>query len=392
MPAFESLIRDMRCHNFTFLIGGGASISSHVESPYELAYTWFKELYAYMLRIPELETDENRWVKSVIARENIWDSLDTKQVATALMHRNDDDWFRMASFIIDGLSCSYYKIATMLEDTIPDGREIINSTVEHIADKAMPHYGYKLLAYLLSTLQDSNVRHDAVITTNFDNLLTEVFFYLREEYPEMRVDSTRPKSITMGDDDRQLDRFNQWVINPQNPLIFHVHNSQDFNPRNTAREVGYYPQRTDEALHRLVDDRYLLVMGYSGSDEGLMTVIKDSCCQRVYWLSYSGAEPKSKPYQRLKQKLGGNLIILSCPKPESVGCPKDCPKGFDSFMWKLVKRLYPECPIISQMSHVNESVPTEGFNNTTKFMNDQINIAQRNIYNLYTYDNIGNIT
>lgn len=358
---FYDLTSDIRRSDFTFLIGGGASLSSNVKSPYELAYSWFQKLFDYMVRIQIEENDENRWVRPILLDKKIWRYPDTQnsigkqrpideylsesQIALTLRKRNDDDWLRLMSFVIDGIDKSYYKIATMLEDLMPNGqgRNIINQLSAHISDNAEPHYGYKYLAYFLSKMSVGDGRHDAVITTNFDNMLSVAFNALRSNYADMRTASTIPILITMGDDEWQLDRFNTWTTNPEQPLIFHVHNSQHFNPRNTARDVGYYPQKTDEALYKLLDNRCLLVMGYSGSDEGLMTVIKNSNCQRVYWLSYSGEEPQNAPFRRLKQKLVGNLKLLTCPDPRMIdGCPEDCPKGFDSFIWKLVAELCPE--------------------------------------------------
>lgn len=360
---FKDLIYDIRQNDFTFLIGGGASLSSSVKSPYALAYEWFEKLLDYMIKIQVAETEENSWVKPILMNRDIWKYPDTdigvgkqrpiseylseSQIALTLIKRNDDDWLRLMSFVIDGIDKSYYKIATMLEDLIPNnqGRNIINQLSSHISDRSEPHYGYKCLAYFLSRMSVGDGRHDAVITTNFDNMLSVAFNFLRSSYTNMRNASTIPILITMGDDEWQLDRFNTWTANPEQPLIFHVHNSQHFNPRNTARDVGHYPHKTDGALYKLLDNRCLLVMGYSGSDEGLMTVIKDSNCQRVYWLSYSGDEPQNAPFRRLKQKLVGNLRLLTCPDPSTIDeCPKDCPKGFDSFIWKLVAELCPEFP------------------------------------------------
>lgn len=358
---FNNLICDIRRNDFTFLIGGGASLSSNVKSPYELAYSWFEKLFDYMIRIQIAETNENSWVKPLLLNRDTWKYSDTpncigkqrpiseylseSQVALTLTKRNDDDWLRLMSFVIDGIDRSYYKIATMLEDLMPNnqGRNIINQLSAHISDRAEPHYGYKYLAYFLSRMSVGDGRHDAVITTNFDNMLSVAFSTLRSSHTDMRTASTIPILITMGDDEWQLDRFNTWIMNPEQPLIFHVHNSQHFNPRNTARDVGHYPQKTDDALYKLLDNRCLLVMGYSGSDEGLMSVIKNSNCQRVYWLSYSGDEPQNAPFRRLKQKLVGNLKLLTCPDPRTIdGCPEDCPKGFDSFVWKIVAELCPE--------------------------------------------------
>lgn len=75
---FNDLICDIRRNDFTFLIGGGASLSSNVKSPYELAYGWFEKLFDYMIRIQIAETDENSWVKPLLLDRNIWKYPDTE--------------------------------------------------------------------------------------------------------------------------------------------------------------------------------------------------------------------------------------------------------------------------------------------------------------------------
>jgi len=165
MPEFNDLLSDIRQNNFTFLIGGGASLSSNVKSPYDLAYGWFEKLFNYMIKIQIAETDENNWVKPILLKKDTWKHPDTgnhigeqrkaseylteHQIALALSKRNDDDWLRLMSFVIDGIDKSYYKIATMLEDLMPNnqGRNILNQLSAHISDGAYPHYGYKYLAF-----------------------------------------------------------------------------------------------------------------------------------------------------------------------------------------------------------------------------------------------------
>ena len=45
---FDSLVRDMKENDFTFLLGGGASLSSNVMSPGFLALNWFRILRKFM--------------------------------------------------------------------------------------------------------------------------------------------------------------------------------------------------------------------------------------------------------------------------------------------------------------------------------------------------------
>ena len=395
------LINDLLIENFAFLIGGGASISSNVKSPYDLAYSWFTVLHQYMVDSKMPIDEDNLWVKDFLSNEKNWKepNLDDHQIATISRHRYDgDNWFQLMTFLVDGINNSYFQIATMLEDTLPNGREVINSSVEYISDNAQPRYGYLLLAYLLSQMKTGIGKHDVVITTNFDDMLINAFYDLRRIIPELVNSSTKPRSITMGDSKEQLSRITVWNKRPERPIIFHVHNSQEFNPRNTARDVSYYPTETIHALQTLLENRCLLVMGYSGSDEGLMTVVKNSKAKRIYWLSYSGDRPKNAPFRRLESEKGRDLVLLTCPEPSQVdGCPKDCDKGFDSFMWKLVNSLHPECPIFSQTNSAkthdskqasttnrSEAVllqyATGGVDNTEE---------RKTIINLFTYEDLG---
>lgn len=306
------LINDLLIENFAFLIGGGASISSNVKSPYDLAYSWFTVLHQYMVDSKMPIDEDNLWVKDFLSNEKNWKepNLDDHQIATISRHRYDgDNWFQLMTFLVDGINNSYFQIATMLEDTLPNGREVINSSVEYISDNAQPRYGYLLLAYLLSQMKTGIGKHDVVITTNFDDMLINAFYDLRRIIPELVNSSTKPRSITMGDSKEQLSRITVWNKRPERPIIFHVHNSQEFNPRNTARDVSYYPTETIHALQTLLENRCLLVMGYSGSDEGLMTVVKNSKAKRIYWLSYSGDRPKMLLFGAWKAK---KAEILFC--------------------------------------------------------------------------------
>lgn len=352
---FENLIRDMKECDFTFLLGGGASLSSGVTSPGALAKEWFRILWKYMNDTnPPADDSENAWVPTFLENEDNWNEYvnsetNIKHVAEALRKRDYDDWFRLASFVIDGIPSSYFSIATMLEDIHPTGKRKILEATAKIADDANPSFGYKLMARLMATPRPvreyRQIKHDAVITTNFDEMLRQGFFNLRNEDPNMRTSLTNPHCITISDNDVQLDAIADYLEKRDRPLIYHIHNSQDFNPRNTVRDVSYYTPKMNEALRRLIEGRCLLVMGYSGSDEGLMTVLKEAVekrwCKRIYWLCYRKQIPDNRPFKRLRKVLGNNLLLLNCPDPDDLeSCPEGCEEGFDSFMWKLFIELF----------------------------------------------------
>ena len=175
-------------------------------------------------------------------------------------------------------------------------------------------------------------------------MLHQGFIRLRNDDYSMRTSFTNPQCITISDDPVQLNVIDDYLKKRDRPLIYHVHNSQDFNPRNTIRDVSYYTQRMNEALRKLINGRGLLVMGYSGADEGLMTalinLVNNGSCKRIYWLCYRGNIPDSRPFIRLQNALQNNLLLLNCPKLADItGCPPECEEGFDSFMWKLLSAL-----------------------------------------------------
>ena len=354
MPEFASLIQDMRMYNFTFLLGGGASLSSGVTSPEALAQGWFDTLARYMLAAQADITDDNRWVSELLRNPPQKYELTDAQVAMAMKNRNSDEWFRLISFIIDGIASSYFKIATMLEDVHNNGRDIIRRSVASIGSNAAPSIGYFLLAYLMAqehVLDDSKIIHDTVITTNFDRMLAEAFNFQRIIDQNFRTARTDLLQITISDSVEQIEEINRWSVIRHRPLIYHVHNSADFDPRNTIRDVSYYASKVNKTLKKLIDNRMLLVMGYSGSDEGLMLALYEAVKRhphsRVYWLCYKNNIPNSRHFRRLRKLLRDNLVILNCPNPNDIyGCPQNVEEGFDSFMWKLVSELYPNCPLL----------------------------------------------
>lgn len=351
---FDSLVRDMKENDFTFLLGGGASLSSNVMSPGFLALNWFRILRKFMndQDMPPADSDY-AWVPDVLKEESRWDDFrnlekNPKKIAMVYKNRDNNNWFRLASFVIDGIPKCYFEIATMLEEIHPSGKAIIRDTTIKIADNAFPSIGYYLLAKLMATPRNvqthKTIRHDAVITTNFDEMLHQGFIRLRNDDSSMRTSFTNPQCITISDDPVQLNVIDDFLKKRDRPLIYHVHNSQDFNPRNTIRDVSYYTPRMNEALRKLINGRGLLVMGYSGADEGLMTalvnLVNEGNCKRIYWLCYRGNIPDSRPFMRLRNALRNNLVLLNCPKLEdNTGCRPECKEGFDSFMWKLLSAL-----------------------------------------------------
>ena len=106
---FDNLVRDMKGNDFTFLLGGGASLSSGVMSPGALALEWFHILRKFMKDqdMPSADSD-HAWIPAILEDESRWDDFrnpekNADKIAQTFTKRDENDWFRLASFVIDGI-------------------------------------------------------------------------------------------------------------------------------------------------------------------------------------------------------------------------------------------------------------------------------------------------
>ena len=116
--------------------------------------------------------------------------------------------------------------------------------------------GYVVLSGLLSR-DDS--QFNIVLTTNFDDLLSDALAYFRQtRLLVIAHDSLAPFIRSTG----------------KHPLIIKLHGDHQLAPRNTDTETAALDQRIAERVATVLHDRGLIVLGYGGNDESIIAMLE----------------------------------------------------------------------------------------------------------------------
>ena len=148
--------------------------------------------------------------------------------------------------------------------------------VEYLCDGRFPGFGYAVLARLV-TLPDGCF--NAVLTTNFDDLIADALYLFTEARPlvihhESLASFIRPTRTR--------------------PLVVKLHGDHRLSPRNTAQETGTLKEEIENQVRALIQDRGLIFVGYGGNDQGIRRMIEalpaEALPLGVFWAS--GQEPQ----------------------------------------------------------------------------------------------------
>ena len=257
----DSTIINSSIH-FGFILGAGASVKSGIPSGLSLAKKWFEEIKEDLN-----ENDFEKWnIDKEINEEN--------------------------------LAESYTKIfAKRFEIDFRAGYE----ELQRYMDKAEPSIGYSFLAQLLS-----KTSHKFIITTNFDTMVEDALFGLKEAKPLVLGHELLSKYIN--------------PTSPTRPTIIKIHRDFLLDPYNTDDEIKELDEQWKESLEPLLKEHSMIVIGYGGNDDSLMnylTKIKDR--KPIYWC-----------YRDDKSKLSSKIIDLLTEKDFIVQINR-----FDKFMLLL---------------------------------------------------------
>ena len=216
--------------SYALLLGSGASISSGVKTAEQLVIEWRTNLFQ------RAETDLSF---------PVW-------VARQSWYGTTDEYGRLFEIMYD----------------LPSQRRIV---VEDLLKDAQPSWGYAYLANLLDH-QYFNV----VLTTNFDDLLTEACYRY--------TNSVRPLVAAHDSTIRNL------RVTSARPKIIKLHG--DFlydNIRNTPSETASLEENIEEKMRQFAREYGLIVIGYSGRDASVMqsleSLLTDSASfpNGIYW-------------------------------------------------------------------------------------------------------------
>lgn len=235
---------------FAFFLGAGCSFSSGIPAAGRL------------VRNEKADTDWLRRLRDVRA--------------PTVSDADLDEWARkeLSHWDPDNPGASYGDLIERLFLNPGDRQAEIHRlcTGEHIKRQL----GYVVLSGLLSR-DDS--QFNIVLTTNFDDLLSDALAYFRQIRPLVIAhDSLAPFIRSTG----------------KHPLIIKLHGDHQLAPRNTATETEALNERIAERVATVLHDRGLIVLGYGGNDESIIDMLEqlpeEALPYGVFWVS--GSEPR----------------------------------------------------------------------------------------------------
>lgn len=249
-----------------FILGSGASVKSRIPSGSELSKKWYDEI-----------------------------KEDTKEDTF-------DSWIKDKAIDETNLAESYTKIfAKRFEVDFRAGYE----ELQRYMDKAEPSIGYSFLAQFLS-----KTSHKFIITTNFDTMVEDALFGLKEAKPLVLGHELLSKYIN--------------PTSPTRPTIIKIHRDFLLDPYNTVDEIKELDAQWQESLKPLLKEHSMIVIGYGGNDDSLMNYLNNIEDRKpIYWC-----------FRGDKSKLSAKITSILTEKDFIVEI-----QGFDKFMLLLNDRL-----------------------------------------------------
>lgn len=197
---------------FCFIIGAGASVTSGIPSGKDLVDIWDKEIL-------------NRYPREYeIWKENLKITDENKY-----SHYSDYYTKRYSRNPIEG-----------------------QNYLTKLMDKATPHLGYIMLAYIMSHEKTPN---NVVITTNFDHLIEDAVSYYSHDMALVVGHESLAHYITP---------------DPKGATIIKVHRDILLDPVNTDSENDDFMSKWDKALKIIFSEYHPVIIGYAGNDNSLM--------------------------------------------------------------------------------------------------------------------------
>ena len=261
----DSIERNSSIH-CGFILGSGASVKSRIPSGSELSKKWYDE----------------------IKEDSKKDTFDS--------------WIKDKAIDETNLAESYTKIfAKRFEVDFRAGYE----ELQRYMDKAEPSIGYSFLAQFLS-----KTSHKFIITTNFDTMVEDALFGLKEAKPLVLGHELLSKYIN--------------PTSPTRPTIIKIHRDFLLDPYNTVDEIKELDAQWQESLKPLLKEHSMIVIGYGGNDDSLMNYLNNIEDRKpIYWC-----------FRGDKSKLSSKITSILTEKDFIVEI-----QGFDKFMLLLNDKL-----------------------------------------------------
>jgi SIR2-like domain len=311
---YDELLRSVdisQRDSFALLIGSGASINSGIPSAVDCIWEWKRSIY---LTKGPANLSDNLDPKSDQVKELIQKWLDQE----GTFPPKDDP-----------TEYSFY-----VEQCYPI-QDDVRKYFQHLCEKKEPSVGYKLTGLL----------HEAgmlqsIWTTNFDDLCRDAAIFTGNTLIDISLDS--------------VDRIFR-PANSQELLLVKMHGDYKYGKlKNSKEELSNQEPTFRKKLIEYLNDKHLIVSGYSGRDTSIMDALKESYSQkgsgRLYWCGYGRDIPESVE----------ELIKIARGKGRSAFyVPTD---GFDRLMISISKVCSKNKPELQQKYEKFLSTTTEPIN------------------------------
>ena len=242
--------------------------------------------------IPDARETVNRAAKWAWCKEHGRSILDLSVVSSDWQPwLENQSWFQNGTDLADQYPIAIDKLLGIAHDRREFFEHLINPRVP-------PSDGYKALAQIMG-----NGWIATVLTTNFDHCLHSAAIIAGQ--PHHLVEIRTPSDWT---------RFS---ISPSHPQLVYVHGSvEHYSDMNLPREVKTLDPGVVEALRPLLRDHPLVVVGYRGMEESIMTdLLYDQCdytnnfARGVFWCGVKRTTSPSPPplVQKLAERIGSNF-------------------------------------------------------------------------------------
>ena len=273
----------------SLLLGAGASISSDIQSAYDCIWEWKKDIYISR-NINASEFYKN--YKEQAVRVSIQKWLDNEGIYPALDSEEEYSFYAEAA----------YPIAD-------DRRKYFTSLITN----KEPYIGYKLICMLA----EYGIVH-SVWTTNFDGLT------VRAAHQNKLI----PIEINLDDPDRIFRNQSNMEL-----LTIALHGDYKYSKlKNTERELDAQDVIFADYLGTYHIDKNMIVMGYSGRDQSLMSALKSAFSRkgsgRLFWVGYG---------ETISPEVSGLLHSIRSLGREAYYIAGD---GFDKAMIHLTKSAF----------------------------------------------------
>jgi len=315
---------------YTIFIGAGASQSCGIPTVKGMVRQWQEDLYQSNKSIRTKPTDEefNQWLKT-----------DYKDLLREI-EQSESEY---------GALFSYFH---------QEQKERQNY-IEQLIEGKKPTFGYMYLAGLIA-----EKRFNRILTTNFDDLLSDALFRFYDIRPIVCAFDSAVAGIRVSSD---------------KPKIIKLHG--DFlydNIKNVRHELKRLDTNMEEKLYQMCKDAGLIVVGYGGEDESIMAplshmITKDDYLNiGLHWCVLAPVKEKSieipPKLQGLIENYGDRIHIYAI-------------QNFDSLMEEMFVRCKCKLPEVLVDPHhrnlaieFNEALQDGKIENLSPTMVDHLSI------------------